>query len=363
MDITPHLETLRQRFERLQDELNDPATASDTRRLQQLSRDHARMQPVINDYTRFKSLKKEKIDLEHMLTGADSDMAAMARDEMPGVQAELQKLEDRLRLALLPRDPNEDRNVLLEIRAGAGGDEAGLFAAELLRMYTRYAETQKWRLEPVEVSLSERGGLKEAIIEVSGDNVWSLLKFERGVHRVQRVPLTEANGRIHTSTVTVAVLPEAEEVDIKIDPSDLRIDTFRASGAGGQHINKTESAIRITHIPSGLAVACQEERSQMKNREKAMKLLRSRMLEAAQEKHDREISQDRKTQVGTGERSEKIRTYNFPQDRVTDHRINLNLHNLPSIMEGDIQDLIGALQKEEQARQLAELIRQSGADA
>jgi peptide chain release factor 1 len=268
-----------------------------------------------------------------------------------------------LRLALLPQDPNADRNVLLEIRAGTGGDEAGLFAAELLRMYSRYAETHQWRVEPVDVSLSERGGIKEAIVQISGTDVWSYLKFERGVHRVQRVPVTEASGRIHTSTATVAVLPEAEEVDLKIDPSDLRIDTYRSSGAGGQHVNKTESAIRITHIPTGFVVACQEERSQMKNRDKAMKLLRSRLLEQMQEKQAREISADRKSQVGTGERSEKIRTYNFPQDRLTDHRINLSVHNLPSIMEGDLEGVIDALRKEEQARQLAELVRSGMADS
>jgi len=360
MNITPHLNTLRLRFERLQDELNDPSTAGNNTRMQQLSREHARLQPVMADYERYQQLHKEKIDLQNLLEGSDAEMATMAREERPTINRELTVLEDRLRLALLPRDPNDDRNVLLEIRAGAGGDESGLFAAELLRMYTRYAEEKRWKFEPLEVSLSERGGLKEAVIEISGENVWSFMKFERGVHRVQRVPLTEANGRIHTSTVTVAVLPEAEEIDLKIDPSDLKIDTYRASGAGGQHINKTESAIRITHVPSGFVVACQEERSQIKNREKAMKLLRSRLLEAMEAKQAKEISAERKLQVGTGERSEKIRTYNFPQDRVTDHRINMSLHNLSSIMEGRIGALQDALLKEQQARQLGSLVDETG---
>jgi peptide chain release factor 1 len=290
----------------------------------------------------------------------DPELRQMADDDLRKTKEQIQALEERLRLALLPSDPNEDRNIILEIRAGAGGDEAGLFAAELLRMYTRYCEEHGFRIVPLESSLSERGGLKEALFQVSGPGVWKHFKYERGVHRVQRVPLTEANGRIHTSTVTVAVLPEAEEVEIKIDPGELRIDTFRASGAGGQHINKTDSAVRITHLPTGLAVACQEERSQIKNRAKAMTLLRSRLLQQIQDKQASEIAQDRKSQVGTGERSEKIRTYNFPQDRVTDHRINMNLHNLPSVMEGKMDPLISALQKAEQSQQLADLAAKSG---
>jgi peptide chain release factor 1 len=258
----------------------------------------------------------------------------------------------------LPKDPNEDRNIILEIRAGAGGDEAGLFAADLMRMYTRYVEAHRWAMEPIDSSVSERGGIKEIAVQISGPGVWAHFKYERGVHRVQRVPTTEASGRIHTSTATVAVLPEAEEVDMKIDAGDLRIDTYRASGAGGQHINKTDSAVRITHMPTGFVVACQDERSQIKNRAKAMKLLRSRLLEQLQEKQAKEISQDRRNQVGTGDRSEKIRTYNFPQDRITDHRINFNVHNLPSVMEGNLDPLIHELQKREQEKLLADLAAQ-----
>jgi peptide chain release factor 1 len=360
MDIRPHLESLRQRFERLLAELGAPETSGNPARLQQLQREHARLAPVIASYETYLSLWKERADLQGLIAGSDPELRRMAQEELPRLEERLADLEQELRLALLPRDPNEDRNVLLEIRAGAGGDEAGLFAAELLRMYTRYCEQHGWRMEPLELSQSERGGVKEAIIQISGDGVWKHFKFERGVHRVQRVPATEANGRIHTSTATVAVLPEAEDVDIRIDPSELRIDTFRASGAGGQHINKTDSAVRITHIPSGLAVACQEERSQIKNRAKAMRLLRSRLLEQVQEKQNREIAQNRKTQVGTGDRSEKIRTYNFPQDRVTDHRINVSVHNLPSVMEGELDGLIAQLQREEQARLLQELSTKSG---
>ncbi len=360
MDLTPHLEALRQRLDRLEAEMSAPSGTSDAPHYQKLRREHARLAPVIQKYVIYKALSKERLDLEHLIKGSEAGLEELAREDLASVCARQTTLEQELRLALLAPDPNADRNIILEIRAGAGGDEAGLFAAELLRMYTRYAETRRWSVEPLESSLSERGGLKEAVVQISGEAVWGHLKYERGVHRVQRVPLTEASGRIHTSTATVAVLPEAEEVDIKIDPGDLRIDTFRASGAGGQHINKTDSAVRITHIPTGFVVACQDERSQIKNRAKAMKLLRSRLLEQLQEKHDREISQDRKNQVGTGERSEKIRTYNFPQDRITDHRINFSLHNLPAVMEGKLDPMILALQKHDQAQQLAVLSSSAG---
>jgi peptide chain release factor 1 len=359
MDLMGPLKALRQRFERVQHDLSQPETVANPAQLLQLSREHSRLTPIIEKFKRYQQALREKEDLYNLAQSADPDMQKLAQEDLSKVEAEIASLHDQLQVDILPKDPNEDRNIILEIRAGAGGDEAGLFAADLLRMYTRYAETHGWTLEPIDSSVSERGGIKEVIVQVSGAGVWPHFKFERGVHRVQRVPVTEASGRIHTSTATVAVLPEAEEVDIRIDPSELRIDTYRASGAGGQHVNKTESAIRITHLPTGIVVACQDERSQGKNRMKAMKILRSKILEQTQEKQAREISQDRRNQVGTGDRSEKIRTYNFPQDRITDHRINFNVHNLPGVMEGNLDTLIKELQKREQERLLAELAGQN----
>ncbi len=361
IDLIGPLKAVAQRFERVEHELAMPETTANPSQLEQLSREHARLVPIIAKFKRYRKMLAEKQDLFTLTQSTDTDLQKLAGEDLPKLESEIAFLEKELQVAILPKDPNEDRNIILEIRAGAGGDEAGLFAADLLRMYTRYAEAHGWALESIDSSLSERGGIKEVVVQISGPQVWSHFKFERGVHRVQRVPITEASGRIHTSTATVAVLPEAEEVDIRIDPSELRIDTYRASGAGGQHVNKTESAIRITHIPSGIVVACQDERSQGKNRAKAMKLLRSKLLVQTQEKQAKEISQNRRSQVGTGDRSEKIRTYNFPQDRITDHRINLNVHNLPSVLEGNLDPLIRALQKGEQERLLAELAAQRSA--
>ena len=355
MDLLPHLKTLEKRFAQLVDELSAPNAASDPKRYQDLRREHARLSPVVEKIAQYQRTLQDEQDLLPLTQTADAEMREMAQADLAQAQNRKKTLEEELQLALLPRDDNADRNIILEIRAGAGGDEASIFAGDLLRMYTRYAENHKWKMEVISSSLSERNGVKEVIVQISGPDVWNHFKYESGVHRVQRVPTTEASGRIHTSTSTVAVLPEADEVDVHIDPSDLRIDTFRASGAGGQHINKTDSAVRITHIPTGFAVACQEERSQIKNRAKAMKLLQSRLLQMAQEKHEKEISQNRRSQVGTGDRSEKIRTYNFPQDRITDHRINVSVHNLPSIMEGNLDGLIGELQKFEKAEKLANL--------
>ena len=359
MDLLGPLDSLRQRFDRVEHDLSLPETVANNALLLQLSREHSRLAPIMAKATQYQKQLREKADLEHLLQTSDAEMQKLAADDLRKLEQAILDLEKDLQLAILPTDPYEDRNIILEIRAGAGGDEAGLFASDLLRMYQRFAENHGWKMEPIDSSVSDRGGIKEVIIEMSGVGVWSHMKYERGVHRVQRVPSTEASGRIHTSTATVAVLPEADEVDLKIDPNDLRIDTFRASGAGGQHINKTDSAVRITHIPTGFFVACQEERSQIKNRARAMSLLRSRLLEQLQEKQDKEISSERRSQVGTGDRSEKIRTYNYPQDRVTDHRINFNVHNLPGFMEGNIDALIKELQKREQEKLIAELAAQN----
>jgi len=359
MDLIGPLKALRQRFERVQHDLSLPETVANPAQLQHLSREHSRLTPIIEKFKRYQQALREKEDLFNLAQSADLELQKLAQDDLSKVEAEIVSLHGQLQLDILPKDPNEDRNIILEIRAGAGGDEAGLFAADLLRMYERFAETHGWVIEPIDSSVSERGGIKEVIVQVSGPGVWSHFKYERGVHRVQRVPVTEASGRIHTSTATVAVLAEAEEVDIRIDPSELRIDTYRASGAGGQHVNKTESAIRITHLPTGIVVACQDERSQGKNRMKAMKILRSKILEQIQEKQAKEISQNRRNQVGTGDRSEKIRTYNFPQDRITDHRINFNVHNLPGVMEGNLDPLVKELQKREQEKLLADLAARS----
>jgi len=285
---------------------------------------------------------------------ADREMREMAQAEVAELGARQTKLEDELRTLLLPKDPNDDRNVFVEIRAGAGGDEAGLFAADLARMYSKYSERQRWKVEVMDSHPTGVGGFKEIVLFVQGRGAWSRLKFERGVHRVQRVPATESSGRIHTSTVTVAVLPEAEDVDIKVEEKDIRVDVYRASGPGGQGVNTTDSAVRITHVPTGLVVTCQDERSQIKNRAKAMRVLKARLLERAQEEQAAAIAADRKSQVGTGERSERIRTYNFPQGRVSDHRINLTLHRLPAILEGEIDELVDALSAEEQRRKLGE---------
>jgi peptide chain release factor 1 len=275
--------------------------------------------------------------------GLDEEMAELAREEIKTLQQRIDRLLEELKIDLVPKDPNDEKDVIMEIRAGTGGDEAALFAADLFRMYSRYAQEKRWDIDIIDVSEGAGGGYKEIIFEVKGKNAFSRLKYERGVHRVQRVPVTEASGRIHTSTATVAVLPEADEVDIDISPDDLRIDIFHSSGAGGQNVNKVATAVRITHIPTGTVVVCQDERSQLRNRQKAMIVLRSRLLDAERRKQEEEIIEERRSQVGTGERAEKIRTYNYPQDRVTDHRIGQNFHNLPGIMEGNIDDIVDAL--------------------
>jgi peptide chain release factor 1 len=311
---------------------------------------------VVAEFQNYRKLKNEISSNRELLIEGDAEFSALAKEELKTLEPELERSTKRLQLLLLPQDPNDQKNILLEIRAGAGGEEAALFAGELYRLYQKFAERQGWRTEVMSVSQAEKGGLKEVIMMIEGQKVFSRLKFEAGVHRVQRVPETEAQGRVHTSTVTVAVLPEAEEVDININPADLRIDVFRSSGAGGQSVNTTDSAVRITHIPSGVVVACQDERSQLKNKEKAMKILRSRILEAEQEKAAKEHADSRRAMVGTGDRSERIRTYNFPQGRLTDHRIGFTLYQLGDVMEGHVDQLLDALQTHYQA----EALKQAG---
>ncbi|HEY5594543.1 MAG TPA: peptide chain release factor 1 [Nitrospiria bacterium] len=349
------LETIHEKFEGLTRSLSDPQIISDQTRYQRLAKERADLAEIMGRYEQYKSVLNDISATEEMLEDAQAEpgLQELAEREHESLLKQKGLLEDQLRLMLLPKDPRDDKNTFLEIRAGTGGEEAGLFAAELFRMYSRYAEKYRWHVELVSSSPTGIGGLKEVIAVIEGKGAYRRLKYESGVHRVQRVPATEAGGRIHTSAVTVAVLPEADEVDITINPNDLRIDTFCASGPGGQGVNTTHSAVRITHIPTGTVVSCQDERSQIKNRAKAMRVLRSRILEVEKARQETEIAKTRKAQVGTGDRSEKIRTYNFPQNRVTDHRIGLTLHRLTQVLEGDLDEIIEALIAAEQVERLS----------
>ena len=349
-----NLEGVWKRYEEITQSLSDPAVIADHDRYRDLSKEHSDLTPLIDTYAAFRKVRGELDEQESILAdpAEDPDLKALAGQESPQLRQELERLSQTLRELLVPKDPLDNSNIVLEIRAGAGGDEAGLFVADLLRMYLRYAEAQRWRTEPLSSSPNELGGFKEVIVGMEGNEVYRKLKFESGVHRVQRVPQTEAQGRIHTSTATVAVMPQAEEVEVEINPEDLRIEVFRSSGPGGQSVNTTDSAVRITHVPTGTVAQSQDEKSQHKNKAKAMKVLKARIYERMLEEQTRQQAEQRRSMVGTGDRSERIRTYNFPQGRVTDHRIGLTLHKLEPILAGDLEELVEALLSDERAKAL-----------
>ncbi|MCR5153776.1 MAG: peptide chain release factor 1 [Lachnospiraceae bacterium] len=351
------LEELLKRFEEIQNELNSPEAAANQDRFRKLMKEQSDLAPIVEAYTEYKKQKQNIEDsLEILETESDEEMKELAKEELNSGKERVEELEKEIKILLLPKDPNDEKNVIVEIRAGAGGDEAALFAAELYRMYCKYAEVQRWKTELI--SFSESGGLggmKEIIFMINGQGAYSKLKYESGVHRVQRVPVTESQGRIHTSTATVAIMPEAEEVDVQIDPKDCRVDVFRSSGNGGQCVNTTDSAVRLTHIPTGIVISCQDEKSQLKNRDKAFKVLRAKLYELEQEKAHAAEAAERKSQVGTGDRSEKIRTYNFPQGRVTDHRIKFTSYTIDNVMNGDIQEFVDNLIAADQAAKLADM--------
>lgn len=346
------LARLERRFLEVENALSRPEIASQAQEFRKLSKEHAELGEVVRRFRDFKKLQSDLDEVTLLHEESSGEMAQLAFEEMEDLRTRLDELRKELELALLPRDPRDSRNVILEIRAGAGGDEASLFAAQLFRMYTRFCERRRWRTEMLSLNENELGGVKEVILSVEGENVFGTLKYESGVHRVQRVPATEAQGRIHTSTVTVAVLAEADDVEVSINENELRIDTYRASGAGGQHVNRTDSAVRITHLPTGVVVACQDERSQIKNRSRALKILQAKLLEMAQEEQEKALTEERRSQVGRGDRSERIRTYNFPQSRVTDHRIGETLHSIEAFLDGEIQGLLDRLKASFQTEEL-----------
>ncbi len=339
------LKSVEQRFNEIGDELMKPEVVSDNETFKKLMKEHKQLTPIVEKFREYTAAKQAEEEARNLLDagGLDKDFKELVEEELTEAKAKIEQCGEELKILLLPRDPNDDKNVIVEIRGGAGGEEAALFAGSLMRMYSMYAESRRWKIEILNANETELGGYKEVSFMIEGEGAYSRLKFESGVHRVQRVPETETQGRIHTSTVTVAVLPEAEEVEVEINPADLQIDTYRSGGAGGQHVNKTESAIRITHLPTGLVVECQDERSQHKNKDKAMKVLRSRLYEMVQQEQNEAIASDRKAQVGTGDRSERIRTYNYPQGRVTDHRIGLTLYKIEQILNGDLDEVIDGL--------------------
>ena len=351
--MTEKFQWMQERYNELSEAVSQPEIIADTARWQRLLKEHAQLEPAVQAWQRYQQLLTQQTEAEEMLN--DPELAPIAQTELHELTRRRADMEQELRLLRLPKDPNDERNVVMEIRAGAGGEEAGLFGANLLRMYTRYAERHGYRVEMVSLNETELGGVKEAVFSLCGNGAFARMKYESGVHRVQRVPTTESGGRIHTSTCTVAVLPEAEDVEVDIAPKDIRVDVYRSTGHGGQCVNTTDSAVRITHLPTGLVVTCQDQKSQLKNRDKAMRVLKSRLLEKYREEKDAAYAENRRTQVGTGDRSERIRTYNFPQGRVTDHRIGLTIYRIDDVMDGDLDEIIDALQMEEQARKLKEL--------
>lgn len=349
------LELIEKRYEELCQLIAQPEISTDPSRLQTLAKEHASLDDIVTRYRKYKKISQATQETQAMLDDVlDPEMISLAKEELENLKQVQNNIFDDLKQSLLPKDPNEAKDAIVEIRAGTGGGEAALFASDLFRMYTRYAQKKGWQVEIIDVSPTEIGGFREIVFEVKGKGIFGHLKYERGVHRVQRVPKTEASGRIHTSTATVAVLPEVEEIDVNINPDDIKMDFFRSGGAGGQNVNKVTTAVRLTHLPTGIVAVCQDERSQIRNRMKAMAVLRSRIYDIEQQKQLQETTEQRRSQIGSAERSEKIRTYNFPQDRVTDHRIGLTLHNLPRILDGEIDELIDALTTNERARQLEE---------
>ncbi|HEY8419133.1 MAG TPA: peptide chain release factor 1 [Clostridia bacterium] len=349
------LEEIKNKYEQLTQSLADVNFINDMEKWKEAAKEQARLEPIVNKYIEYKKILDAHNEAKEIInTSKDHELKELAEMQLEETGESIKKLEDELKIMLLPPDKNDERNVIIEIRAGAGGEEAGLFGADLMRMYKMYAAKQRWKVEDISLNMTEKGGVKEAVFSLSGENVFSKMKFESGVHRVQRVPETETQGRIHTSTVTVAVLPEPEDIVVEINEKDLKIDTYRSGGAGGQHVNKTDSAIRITHIPTGIVVTCEDERSQIKNREKAMRVLKSRLYDMYQTQADEEYARTRRGQVGTGDRSERIRTYNFPQGRVTDHRIGLTIYDLDNFLNGEIDEMVEQLRLADQMRRLEE---------
>ena len=357
MNIEPKLQALEQEFIDTEKKLADPAIVSDLKELQALGKKRAQLEPVVNMYREYQAAQKSILEARELIKSGDSELEALAREEIAELEPKIENFTRDLTLLLLPQDPNDDKSVIVEIRAGTGGDEATLFAADLFRMYTRFCERQRWKIEVIDsyTNTAGIGGYKEIVFRIDSQGAYSKMKYESGVHRVQRVPVTEAAGRIHTSAATVAVLPEADDVEVEIRPEDLKIDTYRSSGAGGQHVNMTDSAVRITHLPTGIVVTCQDERSQIKNRARAMSYLKTKLYDLEQQKQDSERGSERKGMIGSGDRSERIRTYNFPQNRITDHRINLTLYKLESYLDGDLFEMIDAMLLAEQTQKLQNL--------